>query len=392
MVDWMISENVSVINHSQVWNFDGPGDGTSPSTNSPLKAIDKAVDAGIVWVNAAGNHSQRSWFMRGPFSFTTVKINNVDRHLLNFSGSRYENTFHVNRLELRWEDSWPGADKDLDVILVNPADPNDTVYSIDFQTGESWHKPIELVSANGTYKVIVVHSEGDEPEWIQLVNFTGSDLEYATPETGSILNPAESANAGMLAVGATPWDETTAISSYSSRGPTPDGRTKPDGIGADCGQTSISSRFCGTSQASPHVAGLAALVRQRFPEYTPAQVVAYLKDNAEQRENNSNPNNTWGHGVFVLPDLPQPTPPIIVAPGDISTVTLAPSVDSLAVSWPWPDDTGGTSDLFFDLRYIRSDVSDKSDSNWTIVPAGKRDSAAWKRQLLSVKSDEQHRI
>ena len=29
-VDWMISEDVSIINHSMTWLFDGPGDGTSP--------------------------------------------------------------------------------------------------------------------------------------------------------------------------------------------------------------------------------------------------------------------------------------------------------------------------------------------------------------------------
>ncbi len=314
VVDWMIAENVSVINHSQVWNFDGPGDGSSPASNSPLKAIDKAVSAGIVWVNAAGNHSKRTWFMRGPFSFTTVNVNGVDRYLLNFSGTRYENTFHVNRLELRWEDSWNGADKDLDLLLVNPADPSDTAYSIDFQTGETLHKPYEWVQVDGIFKVIVEHNGGDEPEWIQLVSFTGDDMQFATPESGSILNPAESANTGMLTVGATPWDESSAISSYSSRGPTPDGRTKPDGVAADCGQTSISSRFCGTSQASPHVAGMAVLVRQRFPNYTPAQVVAYLKDNAQQPINNPDPNNSWGHGLFVLPEISEPAPPTTTAP------------------------------------------------------------------------------
>ena len=58
--------------------------------------------------------------------------------------------------------------------------------------------------------------------------------------------------------------------------------------------------FCGTSQASPHVAGMAALVRQRFPDYTPAQVAAYLKNHAQQRET-PDPNNTWGHGFAQLP-------------------------------------------------------------------------------------------
>ena len=75
---------------------------------------------------------------------------------------------------------------------------------------------------------------------------------------------------------------------------------KPDIVGAACGETAlrplneISERgFCGTSQAAPHVAGMAALVRQRFPDYTPAQVAAYLKEHAQQRVT-PDPNNTWG--------------------------------------------------------------------------------------------------
>ena len=112
----------------------------------------------------------------------------------------------------------------------------------------------------------------------------------------------------MLAVGAAHWDMTWIPSEpYSSRGPTPDGRIKPDLVGADCGETasSESSRpFCGTSQASPHVAGLAALVRQRFPDYTPAQVVSYLKDNAQQRGEHR-PQQRMGSRFHSAP--PEPT-------------------------------------------------------------------------------------
>ena len=71
--------------------------------------------------------------------------------------------------------------------------------------------------------------------------------------------------------------------------------------------------FCGTSQAAPHVAGLAALVRERFPGYTPEQVASYLKDFAEQRQA-PDPNNTWGHGFARLPPPTgeaQPTPPAL---------------------------------------------------------------------------------
>ena len=155
------------------------------------------------------------------------------------------------------------------------------------------------------FGIVVFHYSGGVPDWIQLVVWSAGSIEHHT-ENGSITNPAESANPGMLAVGAAPWYDVNTIEPYSSRGPTPDGRVKPDIVGADCGETALTPLneyrrgFCGTSQAAPHVAGMAALVRQRFPDYTPAQVAAYLKYHAQQRVT-PDPNNTWGHGFAQLP-------------------------------------------------------------------------------------------
>ena len=64
----MTDQGVDVINHSMGWFFDGPGDGTSPYSVSPLKAVDLAVNRGIVWVNSAGNDARTTWFKRAPFS------------------------------------------------------------------------------------------------------------------------------------------------------------------------------------------------------------------------------------------------------------------------------------------------------------------------------------
>ncbi len=122
----------------------------------------------------------------------------------------------------------------------------------------------------------------------------------------SITNPAESRNSGMLAAGAARISSISTIESFSSQGPTIDNRTKPDIVGADGGTSSAYGTWYGTSQASPHVAGLAALVKQRFPTKSPSGIASYLKTNALAR--GTVPDNTWGYGFARLPALPTPDP------------------------------------------------------------------------------------
>ncbi len=299
--DWMISEGVQVINHSVGWPLDGPGDGTSPFSSSPLKTIDHAVENGVVWINAASNDAENTWFTNRPLSDP-----DGDR-FVNFSGVDEGMSFYAKagdslRVQMRWDDTWGGATKNLDLLLLNRF--NQIIGgSYERQGGGNRDYPLErfAVSFNvdGRYSVAIGHRDGAVPGWTQLLVQGSTRLEYHTL-TGSIFNPEESANPGMLAVGAAPWFNPTAIAPYSGRGPTTDGRTKPEVSGADCAATTFRQNFCGTSQASPHVAGMAALVRQRFPELGPVEVAEYLKDHAVQREQ-PDPNNTWGHGFAVLP-------------------------------------------------------------------------------------------
>ena len=309
--DWMVSQGVSVIVHGVTYSFDGPGDGTSPFSDSPLKTVDRAVEGGIVWVNAAGNYYQSTWF--GTYSIVT----SGSSRFLVFDGTDVFNDLTLDSggtatVQLRWEDSWQSASRDLNLIIWD-RDALDIVGdSFDLQSGQAGQVPYEALTCrypcDGRYAVIVSHYSGSAPGWIQLI--VGGDvgsIEYYTGN-GSIRNPAESANPGMLAVGAAHWSNVHTIEPYSSRGPTPDSRVKPDIVGADCGATALISLnqnqngFCGTSQSAPHIAGMAALVRQRFPTYTPVQVANYLKEHAEQRES-PDPNNTWGHGFAKLPSL-----------------------------------------------------------------------------------------
>ena len=331
-VDWMVSQGVSVIVRGEIYLFDGPGDGTSPFGDSPLKTVDRAVAGGIIWANAAGNYAQQTWF--GPYS--TVESEGV--RFIEFHGSDIFNDMLLDAgdritVQLRWDDSWSGARRDFNLFVWDFAAGDIVAYSLDLQGGGPGQVPSEelryQVPSGGRYAVGVVHDSGGTPDWLQVTVWGVDSIEYYT-ESGSIGNPGESANPGMLAVGAAHWNDVRAIEPYSSRGPTPDGRVKPDIVGADCGATALrplneyNSGFCGTSQAASHVAGMAALVRQRFPDYTPAQVASYLKDNAEQRQS-PDPNNTWGHGFATLPEVP--TPAEHSATRSFSATTVAPEAE-----------------------------------------------------------------
>lgn len=349
-VDWMASQGVDVINHSVGWLFSGSGDGTSPYRHSPLRTVDTAVAGGITWVNAAGNGARTNWF--GPFA--NPDFSNDDWH--NFEGEDECNSVTIDlepldsfTAQLRWADAWGGASNDMDLHLFTLSDAgasSEVASSENDQFGWGSHIPYERISLdygeipNGEYCLAVRIFDAFTPSWIQLQVWGARELEHHT-SAHSIGNPAESANVGMLAVGAAgrngsvnnPFD-TNTIEPFSSRGPTLDDRTKPDIVGADAGQsvTYRSERnpdgyFFGTSQASPHVAGLAALIKQRFPDYTPAQVAQYLKDNAEAR--GAVPNNTWGYGFARLPasdaatptpgptDTPEPTPVVPEIPLEV---------------------------------------------------------------------------
>lgn len=68
-VVWMGQQGVDMINYSIGWGRYAPGDGSyaiGPNDHHPLKAVDKAVSRGILWVNSGGNNGQEYW--TGRFS------------------------------------------------------------------------------------------------------------------------------------------------------------------------------------------------------------------------------------------------------------------------------------------------------------------------------------
>ena len=365
-VEWMVAQGVDVIQLGLNFLWDGPGDGTSPFSVSTLKTVDTAVDGGITWVSAAGNNGEFTWFGsadRGAFDFH------------DFNGSDGDNSVYLAEgvtlvVQLRWDDTWGGADTNLDLILWDGLSIK--AFSNSFQSGGSQDYPTEILSytptREGWYDLTISYKSTSLPAWIQLQTHNALELEHHTAHH-SIGNPAESANSGLLAVGAAPASDTSTIEDFSSRGPTPDDRTKPDLVGADNVYSVAWVRsWRGTSQSSAHVAGLAVLVKQRFPDHTPQQVANYLKTHAEARS--SVPNNTWGYGFAKLLASDAATQTPVVWEGRGSGDSLSPSFDLsegvvvVGVSYE------GTSSSIFGIEFLKTDGSDSHRVLYKFIPEG----------------------
>lgn len=104
----------------------------------------------------------------------------------------------------------------------------------------------------------------------------------------------------VIAVGAV--YSTGTIAGFSSRGPTFDGRIKPEvcamGVSTACASpsgTTVFTTASGTSLSCPLVGGSAALLLEAHPEWTPMQVREALMMTASQA---ATPNNNYGWGII----------------------------------------------------------------------------------------------
>ena len=126
------------------------------------------------------------------------------------------------------------------------------------------------------------------------------------------------------------------IATFSSRGPTRDGRQKPDiaapGAAIAAVLSADTAPTCpvdpadasphlpglkhtinlGTSMAAPHVAGACALILQTQGNPNPDTIRNYLRDKAlVDLQTGAVPNATWGHGKLRLGDLTIPSVTVV---------------------------------------------------------------------------------
>ncbi len=113
-----------------------------------------------------------------------------------------------------------------------------------------------------------------------------------------ILAPADAFD--VITCGAV--DSIGNLAYFSSRGPTADGRIKPEvcarGVATYCAGASYSEQYYeanGTSLSTPLIGGACAVILSAHPDWTPLMVREALMMTAD---NSENPNNQYGWGVI----------------------------------------------------------------------------------------------
>jgi Subtilase family len=243
-------------------------------------------------------------------------------------GAQIDRTFGIKvepdtvlTVDLQWAEPWFGVGTDMDAFLLHA---NGTLIAAaeDDNVNVS-QRPVEILqwentsSSQQTVQLVVNRFAGTNPR-VKFVLFERGPGVAATeyprstgegPVALDVVGPTvvgHSGAASAIATAAIRFNTTSEPEKYSSRGPArhdfdpvngvtpaapiaPEIISKPDITATDCNLTTFFAffmagqgwRFCGTSAAAPHAAGVAALMLDEEAAATPAEIRAALQESAD---------------------------------------------------------------------------------------------------------------
>ena len=320
-IEWFVQNGVHIVTRSLGAPYDGPGDGTGPLD----AVVDYASAHGITWFNSGGNDAAFGYgryidgvdangyvdFLNGPAVDTMLRIDPQSGGVA-FDGIRWANDWHLPASQVTdysveiWQGSSESSAASWGLCSTTPKTP----------------APHRLEAADELFDVgpgmalfLRIHADSNyvpsAPDTIEVATFYGMIEAGRTSAAYSAAKPVvDSRNPSLLAVGAIdPANGSSGIAFYSSRGPTNDGRIKPDISAPSCVTSTMypsPNCFNGTSAASPAAAGMAALLLGRGLA-EPGMPLASLTKHLVVDLGPPGPDNSYGTGEIRLPAPPVPT-------------------------------------------------------------------------------------
>lgn len=342
-LQWLVDQDVDVISAS--WGSTRRGlDG-----NDPLdRYIDEIViKHGVLFLGAAGNEAEGHWGGRisdgNRNGFVDVESDKGygAADVLRITAPSDQGNFLVT---VNWND-WGryrnGAPASLDIdaylLVANPNIGEVEIVGASEESQLSGASPLETILArSGSVPAnaelhLVLKANRAAPEVPIHVYVRGAGISPSVA-AGSVASPATARQA--IAVGAVQVQD-GSIASYSSNGPTDDGRLKPD-IVAPTGVRSLAMEmvagtaavFDGTSAAAPHAAGFAALLRQLRPDVSVSDLHKLLKTSVRPL-GSPIPNLTYGYGHLDARRVAIPRPDAVVQPPEGAPAVPVNTIDDL---------------------------------------------------------------
>ncbi|MFA7249344.1 MAG: S8 family serine peptidase [Dehalococcoidia bacterium] len=274
-VDYLIAQGVDVVSFSIGYIHNGPGDGTGGVDG----VVSRSTGAGMAWAVASGNWAQQHW--AGTFRDDNRDAINEFRPGVQQLAHPF-NVGDLITLSLRWDDNWGSACADYDVELFSPGG---ALIRASRGLQECSGNPVEalqvLATETGNYYARVIRGNSAPARRLDVI-FVGSPDRgqgVDAPVSGASLGaPADHPH--VVTVGALTNALVRSEAPYSSRGPTADGRPKPEIIAPTGVSMPGSETFSGTSAAAPHVAAAMALLREAIPGIDRAHLTAELQSRA----------------------------------------------------------------------------------------------------------------
>jgi subtilisin family serine protease len=210
--------------------------------------------------------------------------------------------FHTATVFLSWNDPAGSSTNNYDLVIFDCTTAAIFSQGTEIQNGsQEPSEAAQVISLSTTslpvcYAIRNVKNQA-APQTLSVVvdgivpSFTGclpTPAEHMFNTLSKSLLAPSDALGDIITVGSAPQCSPNQIEVFSSRGPTFDGRAKPDQIAVDgVSVTGVGGFaepfppvFFGTSAAAPHVAGIAALLLQLKPSLTRAQLKSVLQQGA----------------------------------------------------------------------------------------------------------------